>query len=85
MQPTHRKCKGNATGATCATDMKQISIWLQETNIKNNDLFKVSTNALGLHKQDNTITTCAADVEQIIIRLANNAVNEITKIMTCSK
>ena len=28
---------------------------------------------------------CAADVEQIFIPLANNAENEITEIMTCSK
>ena len=27
-QPTHRKCKGNKTGDTCAANMKQISIWL---------------------------------------------------------
>ena len=26
--PTHRKCKGDKTGDTCAPDMKQISIWL---------------------------------------------------------
>ena len=28
---------------------------------------------------------CTVDVEQIIVRLANNAVNKITEIMTCSK
>ena len=27
-QPTHRKCKGDKIGDTCAADMKQISIWL---------------------------------------------------------
>ena len=27
-QPTHRKCKGDRTSGTCATNMKQISIWL---------------------------------------------------------
>ena len=27
-QPTQHKCKGDGTGNTCATDMKQISIWL---------------------------------------------------------
>ena len=27
-QPTHRKCKGDEAGYTCAVDMKQISIWL---------------------------------------------------------
>ena len=43
-QPTHRKCKGDETGDTCAADMKKISIWL-----------------------------------------ANNTVNKITEIMTCSK
>ena len=46
---------------------------------------ELAAKALGLCKQDNTNTTCAADVEQIIIRLANNVVNEITEIMTCSK
>ena len=46
---------------------------------------KSAANALGLRKQDNTNGTCTADVEQIIIWLANNTVNEITKIMTCSK
>ena len=40
---------------------------------------------LGLNKQDNSNGTCAADVEQIIIWLANNTVNKITEIMTCSK
>ena len=43
-------------------------------NNGNNDLFKVSTYALALPKQDNTNGTCAADMEQIIISLANNAV-----------
>ena len=46
---------------------------------------KSAANALGLSKQDNTNDTCAADLEQIIISLANNTVNKITKIMTCSK
>ena len=46
---------------------------------------KSAANALGLHKQDNTNCTCAADVEQIIIWLANNTVNEITETVTCSK
>ena len=46
---------------------------------------KSAANALGLTKQDNTNRTCAADVEQIIIWLANNAVNKITEKMTCSK
>ena len=46
---------------------------------------KSAANALGLSKQDNTNGTCAADVEQIIIWLANNTVNKITEIMTCSK
>ena len=46
-------------------------------NNGNNDLFKVSTYALALPKQDNTNGTCAADMEQTIISLANNAVNEI--------
>ena len=46
---------------------------------------KSATNALGLSKQDNTNDTCAADLEQIIIWLANNTVNKITEIMTCSK
>ena len=44
---------------------------------------KLAANALVLRKQDNTNTACAADVEQIIIRLANNAVNEIIELMTC--
>ena len=57
----------------------------QETNNQNNDLFKVAANALGLHKQNNTNGTCAADVKQIIIWLENNTVNKITKIMTPSK
>ena len=45
---------------------------------------KSPANALGLSKQDNTNDTCAADLEQIIIWLANNTVNKITEIMTCS-
>ena len=44
-----------------------------------------AANALGLRKQGNTNTKCVAEVEQIIIRLANNAVNEIPEIMTCPK
>ena len=46
---------------------------------------KSAANALGLSKQDNTNGTCAADMEKIIISLANNTVNKITEIMTCSK
>ena len=46
---------------------------------------KSPANALGLSKQDNTNNTCAVDLEQIIIWLANNTVNKITEIMTCSK
>ena len=42
-------------------------------------------NDLGFLKQDNNNDTCAANVEHIIFRLANNAVNEITEKMTCSK
>ena len=57
----------------------------QETNNRNDDLFKVATNALGLRKKGNTSGTCAADVKQIIIWLENNTVNKITEIMTCSK
>ena len=44
-----------------------------------------AANALVLSKQDNTNGTFAADVEKIIIWLANNTVNKITEIMTCSK
>ena len=46
---------------------------------------KSAANALGLSKQGNTNDTCAAELEQIIIWLANNKVNKITEIMTCSK
>ena len=46
---------------------------------------KSAANALELSKQDNTNGTCVADVEKIIIWLANNTVNKITEIMTCSK
>ena len=46
---------------------------------------KSAANALELSKQDNTNNTCAADLEQIIIWLANNTVNKITEIMICSK
>ena len=45
----------------------------------------LASNAPRLSKQDNTKGTCAADVEQIIIWLADNIVNKITEIMTCSK
>ena len=38
---------------------------------------KSTSYALALPKQDNTKGTCAADMEQTIISLANNAVNEI--------
>ena len=44
-----------------------------------------AANALGLSKQDNINVTCAADLEQINICLANNTVNKITEIMTYSK
>ena len=27
-QQTHRKCKGEETGSSCAADMKEINIWL---------------------------------------------------------
>ena len=46
---------------------------------------KSAANAMGINKQDNTKSTCATDVEQIIIWLANNTENKITKIMTCLK
>ena len=46
---------------------------------------KSAANALGLSKQNNTNNTCTADLEQIIIWLANNTVNKITERMTCSK
>ena len=46
---------------------------------------KSAVNVLGSSKQDNTNGTCAADVEKIIIWLADNTVNKITEIMTCSK
>ena len=35
--------------------------------------------ALGLRQLDNTNNTRAADVEQIIIRWGNNAINEVNK------
>lgn len=44
-----------------------------------------AAHALLLSKQDSTSGTRAADVEQIMISLANNAVNKITEAMTCSK
>ena len=46
---------------------------------------KPPANALGLSKEDSTIDTCAADLEQIITWLVNNTVNKITEMMTCSK
>ena len=46
---------------------------------------KSAANVPGLRKQGSTNSTCVADVEQIIICLANNPVNNITEIMTCSK
>ena len=46
---------------------------------------KSAANALGFSKQVNTNSTCAADIKQIMIWLANNTVNKITEIMTCSK
>ena len=45
---------------------------------------KSAANALGLSKQNNTNETCA-DLEQIIIWLANNTVNKMTEPMTCSR
>ena len=45
---------------------------------------KSESNVLGLRKQGSTNSTCVADVEEIIIRLANDAVNKIIKIMACS-
>ena len=44
-----------------------------------------AANALRLSKQDNTNGTCAAEVEKIIIWLANNTVKKVTEIMNCSK
>ena len=44
-----------------------------------------AANALGLNKQDNSNDTCAADLEQIIIWLANSTITKITETMTCSK
>ena len=38
---------------------------------------KSAANALGLSKQDNTNGTCVADVEKIIIWLANNTVKQL--------
>ena len=46
---------------------------------------KSAANALGFSKQDNTYGSCAADMEKIIIWLANNTVNKITEIITCSE
>ena len=46
---------------------------------------QVAAKKLGLRKQDNTYGTCVPFVEQIFIPLANNAENETTEIMTCSK
>ena len=46
---------------------------------------KWTASGLELSKQDNTNDTCAADVEHMIIWLANNTVNKIIQIMTCSK
>ena len=40
---------------------------------------KSDSNFLGLWKQGSTNSTCVADVEEIIIRLANDAVNKIMK------
>ena len=45
----------------------------------------LTANVWRLSKQDNTYGTSVADMEQIIIWLANNTGNKITKIMTCSK
>ena len=41
-----------------------------------------AVNALGLCKQDNTNSTCAADMKQIIIWLVNHPANKITEIIT---
>ena len=46
---------------------------------------KSAANPLGTRKQDNASGACAADTEQIIIWLAENTVNAITEIMSCSK
>ena len=46
---------------------------------------KSAANAQGLSKQDKFNSTCAADMEQVIIWLANNTVNIVTKVMICSK
>ena len=46
---------------------------------------KSAANVLELDKQDFTNDPCAADLEQIIIWLANNTLNKINEIMTCSK
>ena len=46
---------------------------------------KSAANALRLSKQGNTNGTGAADVEKIIIWLANNTAYKITEIMTCSQ
>ena len=46
---------------------------------------KAAANALGLSKEDNINSKCAADVKKIIIWLANNTVNKTTEIMTCLK
>ena len=46
---------------------------------------KWAADTLGLFKQDKANGICAADIEQIIVQLANNAVNEITETMTCLK
>ena len=46
---------------------------------------QVAAKKLGLRKQDNSYGTCVPFVEQIFIPLANNAENETTEIMTCSK
>ena len=43
---------------------------------------KLAANTLGLSKQDNTNGTCATDVEQIIIWLANNTVKKITVVQS---
>ena len=46
---------------------------------------KSAASVLRLCKQGNSNTKCVTDVEQIIIWLANDAVNKITEIMACSK
>ena len=48
-------------------------------------LKSVANECPGIKQTRNTNGTCAANVEKIIIWLANSTVNKITEIMTCSK